>query len=145
MVNKRTAIVPILVGTLFLAIAGRYSILLVPGATSWIITIIAGRRFYSRHVHALWGMLAALFLFVQVPILMVILQVCEMAGDDTRRNPHALALIAMFIIYLFSLVNYFGRRVKPQSNLSPEPSADSAFSSAMRSTSQTGGGSGHGR
>jgi glucan phosphoethanolaminetransferase (alkaline phosphatase superfamily) len=145
MSNKWTVIVLIIVGTLLLAIAGRYSILLVPGTISWIITIIAGNQAVSRHAHALWGMLAAIFLLVQVPVLMVVLQVCEMARDDTRRNPHALALIIMFLFYLVSLANYFGRGPKSQPNQSPRPPAANAGSSAARPTPMVGSGSGHGR
>ena len=94
-------------------------------------------------------MLAALFLFAQAAILIVMLQVCELdfelAGGDMWRNRGVLAVIGMFIIYLASLVNYFGQGVKPQPINSPEPSAVHAASSATRSTSQDGGGSVHDR
>jgi hypothetical protein len=121
MMRKRTIIITAVVGCLFLALTGRYSLLLAPATIGWVITIFASKPKRRRQTQIFCGISAAFCLFVQVPVLTVILIVCEQAGDTTIRNPSALALIALFVVYLVSLISYFGRILGTRSNTSLEP------------------------
>ncbi len=115
MISKRTIAIAVIVGCLFLVFAGRYSPLLAPATIGWVITAFAGSSKHSRQAQVICGVIAACLLFLQVQILVVILITCEQAGDTTLRNSSALALIAMFVIYVASLIGHFGRILRTRS------------------------------
>jgi hypothetical protein len=123
MKSKRTIAIAVVIGCLFLAFAGRYSPLLAPATIGWFITALAGNSERSRQAQVVSGVIAACLLFLQVQILVVILITCEQAGDATLRNPSALALIAMFVIYVASLIGHFGRILRTRANNALQPTA----------------------
>jgi hypothetical protein len=112
--SKRTTVIAVIVGCLFFAIAGRYSPLLAPAVISWIIIASARNSKRTAQFQILCGVAAILLLLVQIPILVVILMTFEEYGEATARNPSALALIAMFVVCLASVVGYIGRLLRPQ-------------------------------
>lgn len=113
--EKRTIITASILGILFVAFAGSYSPVLSPATIGWFITYSAANS-RSRRRQILLGAIASILLVLQLPILFVVLNEFELNGHTLQRDPAAIALIAMYVIYIISLCKYLGRCGRTSAN-----------------------------